>query len=273
MSEYISAIREFVAIINPVFILFIIYFLGMYVFWRGTAESRKNRSSVFDMFLVSGIFSVLVGRITYIIVEWTQFYQFIWYWLPYEKYGDKIFLFRLLPWRFLNIWTGELIIVAMFASLILTATVYTLVIKKWRWKHLFFPIYFSAVSMLSFSFLFSGFVNEVTDWIFKGAVLISAVIAFFGLYNFFVSTLNNPVKKKLVIGYVGLLFVWLTTVYIGYIYLTSNLSLVENAFVILFLIWSLVSGVFFVIDLRKASVSIESISTVRSVNSTRVQLD
>lgn len=265
MLEYIVILRDFLAGINPIFILSVIYLLGLYVFWRSTAESRKNRSSVFDMFVFTGFLSVLVGRVMYIVVAWQEFANYIWYWLPYEKYGDKIFLFRLLPWRFFSIWDGQLIILAMFVSLILTGTFFAVVIKKWRWKHMFFPIYFSATTMLGFSFLFTGFVENVSDWIFKGLILIGILALFFAIYNFLTTILNTLLSKKLLIGYIGLFIVWLSTAYIGYIYMTSNLTMIENITVVIFLIWSLISGILFIIDLRKASVSIERLSNVRSV--------
>ena len=136
MLDYIFRLKEFIQNIHPLVVFALLFLLGMYIFWRGSIESRKNRSSVFDMFLISGFLSGIVGRVVYIILEWEQFSSFIWYWIPYEKYGDEVFLFRLLPWRFLSIWDGGIIILAMFVTLLLVMTFYTLVIKKWRWKHI-----------------------------------------------------------------------------------------------------------------------------------------
>ena len=263
--EYIFKFTEFIQALHPLIVFLVIFLFGMYVFWRGCAESRKNRSSVFDMFLISGFLSGVVGRSVYIVLEWEQFSSFIWYWIPYEKYGDQVYLFRLLPWRFFSIWDGGLVILAMFVALLLVMTFYSLVIKKWRWKHMFFPIYFSATTMIGSSFVYVGITSGYNAWIYKGLVLIMILAIFFLLFKFIYKIIKDTLTEKYVLGYIGLGIVWISSIYISYLYLTSNLSMTENILVGIFLIWSLVMGVVFVSDLRKAKVRIQSVSTVRTV--------
>ena len=267
MLDYIFRLKEFIQNIHPLIVFALLFFVGMYVFWRGSIESRKNRSSVFDMFLISGFISGIIGRIVYIILEWKQFSSFIWYWLPYEKYGDEVFLFRLLPWRFFSVWDGGLIILAMFVSLLLLMTFYALIIKRWRWKHMFFPIYFSSTTMLGMSFVYIGITSGFNDWIYKGLVLIVILAIFFLLFKFIYKVVRDPLLEKYILGYIGTGIVWISSIYIAYIYLTSELTLTENIFVGVFLIWSIVMGIAFLTDLRKARVRIQSVSTVRSVQS------
>jgi len=264
--DLISNIRYFLINLNPLVVLVVIFIFGMYIFWRGSAESRKNRSSVFDMFLISGFISAIVGRLIYILVEWQSFSTYIWYWLPYEKYGEKIFLFRLLPWRFFSIWDGGLIILSMFVTLLLSLTFYSIFIKKWRWKHMFFPIYFSAISMLGASFVVTGLLDNFNEWVYKGAVLVFLIAIFFVIYKFIYMVVSSPVVEKYILGYVGLIIVWISSLYIAYIYLMDDLSWYENFSVGVFLLWSLVAGILFLIDLRKANVRIETRSSVRSVH-------
>ena len=265
MLDYIFRLKEFIQNIHPLVVFALLFLLGMYIFWRGSIESRKNRSSVFDMFLISGFLSGVVGRVVYIILEWEQFSSFIWYWIPYEKYGDEVFLFRLLPWRFLSIWDGGIIILAMFVTLLLVMTFYSLVIKKWRWKHMFFPIYFSSTTMLGMSFVYVGITSGFNDWIYKGLVLIVMLAIFFLLFKFIYKIVKDTLMEKYISGYIGVGIVWISSIYIAYLYLTSDLSLTENVLVGIFLIWSIVMGITFVTDLRKARVRIASVSTVRSV--------
>lgn len=265
MSEYISKVKEFILVINPIVVFTLMFLIGMYVFWRGCRESRKNRSSVFDMFLISGFLSGIVGRVVYIILEWSQFSTFIWYWLPYEKYGDKVYFFRLLPWRFFKIWDGGIVILAMFVTLLLFMTLYSLLIKKWRWKHMFFPIYFSAISMLGVSYGYVGIRSEYSGWVYKGLVLIGFLLIFYLLFKFIYKIIKDPVREKYVVGYAGLITVLLSAVYITYLYLTSNLTLLENILVGIFIMWTIGMSSLFIFDLKKARVSIRSVSTVRSV--------
>ena len=265
MLDLVANIRYFLLNLNPLIILAVIFIFGMYVFWRGCAESRKNRSSVFDMFILSGFLSVIVGRLVYVLVEWQSFVSFIWYWLPYEKYGDKIFLFRLLPWRFFSIWDGGLVIFSMFVTLLISLTFYAIVIKRWRWKHMFFPIYFASTSMLGASFIATGLLGNFNEWVYKGAALVFLIGAFFVIYKFIYMIVSSPVVEKYILGYVGLIIVWISSVYIAYIYLIDDLSWYENIAIGVFLLWSIVMGILFLADLRKANVRIETRSSVRSV--------
>jgi hypothetical protein len=218
------------------------------------------------MFLLSGLVSTIVGRVMYIIVEWDRFSSFIWYWLPYENYAGKIYLFRLLPWRFFSIWDGGLIIVSMFVAIILSMTLYTLVIKKWKWKHMFFPIYFSSTAMLGLSFVATGIVGDFSEWIYRGVTLLLFLVVSFVLFKIIKRAVSKPLREKYLISYTGLLTVWLSSIYIGYIYLADELSIYEDIAVFLFLIWSFGMGILFLVDLRRPNVRIETRSSIRSIN-------
>jgi len=61
------------------------------------------------------------------------------------------------------------------------------------------------------------------------------------------------------------LIVIISSVYILSLYLSQDLTVLENAFIGIFLVWSLTMSYFFISDLRKAKVKIQSVSTVRSV--------
>ncbi len=265
MKEWFYILKEYVQDIHPLVVYSTLFLIGMFVFWRGCAESRKNRSSIFDVFLVSGFLSAIFGRVVYVILEWSSFSSYIWYWLPYEKYGDKVFLFRLLPWRFFSVWDGGLVILALFVSLLLFLTFFVLVVKKWRWKHMFFPIYFSSTAMVGMSFIYIGLVSNFNEWIYKGLVLIFVLAIFFFLFKFIFKIVKDPLYEKYILGYIGVLIVFISSVYLVYLYLSSDLSLLEDVLVGIFMIWSLVMSFFFILDLRRAKVSIRSVSTVRSV--------
>lgn len=265
MLQLLDYVRSLLSSVNSILALSFIFLLGMYVFWRGSVETRKNRSSVFDMFLISGLFSVIVGRIMYIVLEWDKFSSYIWYWLPYEKYGNTVFLFRLLPWRFFSIWDGGLVIFSMFLSILVFMTFYSFVIKKWNWSDMFLPVYFSATTMLSLSFVLTGFVGGFNDWIYKGLILLLFIGIFLVLYKFIYSVVKNSVDKKHVFGYIGTIVVWISSIYISYIYFADELSVIEDIEVILFDLWSLISGLLFIRDIQKPNVTIKTVSSVRSV--------
>ncbi len=131
---------------------------------------------------------------------------------------------------------------------------------------MFFPIYFSAISMLGASFVVTGLLDNFNEWVYKGAVLVFLIAIFFVIYKFIYMVVSSPVVEKYILGYVGLIIVWISSLYIAYIYLMDDLSWYENFSVGVFLLWSLVAGILFLIDLRKANVRIETRSSVRSVH-------
>lgn len=130
---------------------------------------------------------------------------------------------------------------------------------------MFFPIYFSSTTMLGLSYIYTGITSGFNTWIYRGVVLIIIMGLFFLIFKFIYKIVKNPIYEKYILGYVGTLIVLLSSVYIVYLYLSDQLSIMEDVLVGIFMIWSLVMSYFFISDLRKARVSIKSVSTVRSV--------
>lgn len=130
---------------------------------------------------------------------------------------------------------------------------------------MFFPIYFSATTMLGLSFVMTGVVGDFNEWIVKGGILLLFLVVFFVIFKFLYKVIKDPLKEKYMIGYVGLLIVWVSSVYITYIYLNDDLSIYEDIATFLFAVWSVVMGIFFLMDLRRPNVRIETRSTIRSV--------
>jgi len=153
----------------------------------------------------------------------------------------------------------------MFVSVLLFLTFFVLVIKKWRWKHMFFPIYFSTTTMLGVSFIYSGISSGFNDWIYKGMVLVGVLALFFLFFKFIYKIVKNPLYEKYILGYVGAIVVLVSSIYITYLYLSSKLSFLEDILVGIFLVWTLVMTAFFLLDLRRAKVNIKSVSTIRSI--------
>ena len=183
MEDFLLNILGFVATVPVGIILLLIFLIGMYVFWRGCKETEKDRSSIFDVYIVSLLVGVILGRVGYIVSNLDEFMSFIWYWSPYEKYGDTTYIFRLLPWRFLRVWDGGIIIFALFVGFLLFSTFFVSILKKWRWKQIFFNIFFSGVFMLSLSFFFTASITTDLD------ILLMSVILFLIATFFLIASL------------------------------------------------------------------------------------
>jgi cation transport ATPase len=74
-GEIFSQIKEYIQGINPFVMYIILFFLGLYIFWRGCIETRKNRSSVFDIYVLSAVISVAIGENLYIILAWDSVFS------------------------------------------------------------------------------------------------------------------------------------------------------------------------------------------------------
>lgn len=229
-------------------------------------ESRKERSSTFDMFFLSGFFSLVGARIAYIISNWETFSGFIWYWLPYEKYGEEIFMFRLLPWRFLNIFDGGINILVMFVGFLLFATIGVVIIKKWHWREMFPVVFFSAEAMLAMSFVFSGVIANNVTWVVQGGVLLVPIILILIILSFVTPNTEGKEEKALYI-FTNLFLILLSTAFILYVYLQNDISVIDKINCLVFLLWSLIGSLFFLRQETDSRLSIERVSSVRTISS------
>lgn len=266
---YQSVVEKFGQIlsnIHPLILFLLVITVGMYIFWKGCFETRKNISSIFDVFFLSILVGLVSGRISYIVSRWSQFSSFIWYWLPYEKYGNEVFWFRVLPWRFLRVWDWGIDILIMFVGFLVFAGIWVLFVKKWKWHHLFTTIFFTAQAMLGMSFLLLGGLIQNNDWITQGTVML--------LLSVTLSLLKNSVKAIMigkneakVLTILDTFFILLLVIYTTHAYLSAQSSDIEKGGAIFFLIWTVLGLLFNILDSKSENVTIEKISSVRAVSS------
>ena len=250
---------------SPAVLFLLVIFFGLYVYWRGSMETRKNASSVFDIFLLSILGGLIAGRIIYVLSNWGDFSQTVWWWLPYERYGDQVYLFRLLPWKFLNIFDGGLDILVMFVAYLLSSSFLSSFVKRWSWKDTFPTIFFSGETMLSFSFLLLGLSNQNTTWLYEGLILlISPVISI--ILITYVNKIQKPQRERKIYLWANVLLSTLTGSGVGYIYLSGGLDIFEKVTVIIFLVWVAIGVlVFFLVARKTENIVIEKVSSVRSI--------
>jgi hypothetical protein len=263
--DILEKIQQILNSVSPLILFVIVLFLGMYIFWSGSMETRKNISSVYDIFVTSLLGGLVVGRICYIIINWEQFSSFIWYWLPYEKYGEEIYLFRLLPWRFMRIWDWRIDILSMFVAFILITTFWVVIVKKWKWSHMFTTIFFTAEGMLAISFILLGASTANQEWLTQGIVMVLLPLVLFFL--------KNSVKKAIVgkkeiktLMLLDIFFITLTTAYVTYTYFIADINNTEKASIITFAVWSLLGIIFYMKETKQADITIEKVSSVRTVS-------
>lgn len=263
--DILEKVQDILNSVSPLILFSIVLLLGMYVFWSGSMETRKDISSVYDIFVTSILGGLVVGRICYIIINWEQFSNFIWYWLPYEKYGEEIYLFRLLPWRFIRIWDWRIDILSMFVAFLLIATFWVLVIKKWKWSHMFTTIFFTAEAMLALSFILLGASTGNQNWLTQGVVMVLLPLVLFFLKNSVKEAIVGKKELKILM-LLDIFFILLTTAYVTYTYLVADINNTEKASIIIFTLWSLLGIVSYTKETRKADITIEKVSSVHTVS-------
>ena len=266
MSEIISNIINFVRSINPLIGLFIMFFIGLYIFWKEAVRSRKNNSSVFDAFIVSIIVGVFIGRVVYIILNWSDFSSYIWYWLPYERYGDQIYLFRLLPWRFFQFWDGQIDILYIFLGVLLSQTLIVVFRKKWRWSEMFSAMYLSNWVMIALTYLFVGVQGKNDIWIKHGIWILIPFVLFLLLQGILVNMYKDK-RKEVVRMILHNIFALVAVAIISYVYFSSSPQIVTIVGIVILLVWYIAGIIMNTIDSKKVNnVTIESVSSVRQVS-------
>lgn len=269
-NQILEKIGSVVSQIPPVFLFLLVIVLGMYKFWKECSITRKENNSIFDMFFFSSIFGLILGRASYIISNWEEFSKYIWYWLPYEKYGDQIFLFRLLPWRFLRIWDWEIQIIVMFVGFVVSATIWAVFVKKWKWSHLYTPIFSSATSMIALSFLLIGlFVNQI-EWVTQGLFLLVPIVLLLISQRIIRDRIIGKREMRF-LAIVEIFFLSVTTGYLVYSYRTVDSTIFEIGAVLLLFVWFLFGSLVYILEINKANVTIEKVSSLGVISDSDIK--
>lgn len=242
------------------------FFIGLYIFWKEAVRSRKNNSSVFDAFIVSIIVGVFIGRVVYIILNWSDFSSYIWYWLPYERYGDQIYLFRLLPWRFFQFWDGQIDILYTFLGVLLSQTLIVVFRKKWRWSEMFSAMYLSNWTMIALTYLFVGVQSKIDTWIKYGVWMFIPFVLFLLLQGILVNMYKDK-RKEVIRMILQNIFALIAVAIISFVYFSSSPQIITIVGIVILLVWYIAGVIMNTIDSKKVNnVTIESVSSVRQVS-------
>lgn len=266
-ANIINSVKGFISTLNPFLGLILIFLLGLFVFWKESSRSRKNNSSVFDIFFISVIIGILVGRLVYVVSNWSSEYSSLpWYWLPYERYGDDVYLFRLLPWKLLKIWDGQLDILFTFLGIILMQTVSVLFLKKWKWGDLFPPIYLSNWVMMGLSYFFVGIQSGNNLWLKQGWIILIPFVVFI-ILQAIIHKVYLGSKKEEVSRILYILFAVVALFVIGYVYISLSLTTLTTIGFVILSIWYVAGIIAYIISSRKeGNVTIKTVSSVRQVS-------
>jgi hypothetical protein len=232
--------------------LLIIFFVGLLMFWYEARKVHKDRNSIFDHWIFISIIAVFWGRVSYIIAQWSDFSNWYWFWLPYERYGDDIFLFRAMPWRLFSIWDGGFLILAIYVTLLLFGYIFAVIIKRWRWKEMMMVILLPINFMLAFFLLSYGIFIRNDAIIQEGLYFVFFTLGFQLLLLFleivYKKSLHKLPKIKQLVSAIYLMFI---TFIVNFIFLADSISKIEEYHLYFFTIFSLFLLGAYVYDIRK----------------------
>jgi len=266
MNLDIRALQSIITTIGFFPMAMLIYFSGMFFFWREAQFTKKDRSSVFDMFVFSGVASVVWGRISYIMANWKEFSELIWSIYPYEKYGEEVHFFRLLPWRFFRLWDGEFLFTGMLVAFVIVLFVAVVFLKKWRWREMMSSTIVASQAMFSMILITYGALIDLPAIVYQGITLFLIIFAYYVLST--LARMLLPDKHILLqtVNYYLAGIVTATSVgYVSYIFLTADVTPQDKNNIYAFAIGGLVMIIYFIIDIKRLEVSIET-SSVRPVS-------
>jgi hypothetical protein len=176
-----------------------------------------------------------------------------------------VFFFRLLPWRFLRIWDWEIQIIVMFVAFVVIGILWVLLVKKWKWSHMYTPIFTTSVTMISSSFLLIGiFVNNL-EWFVQGAITLLPLLL--------LTYLQKNIRKKIIgrkeikiLAVTEIIFLSISTLYFSLTYIGADITRLERGSIFLLLLLFVFSSIAYILEVNKANVTIETVSSLETIS-------
>lgn len=269
-TDFFSVVRDAVPFIA---VLLFLYLLSMFMFWFESRSVKKNPNSVFDMWFFMTIVMILWGRVSYIVTNWASFNEWNFFWLPYERYGEALYVFRAMPWRLFRIWDGGFLFIPMLFTYVLTGFLYTVFIKKWRWKDMFPSVLFSSNFLLGTTLFVYGFYLENRDISMDGFLIIIFIAVSQILLNLLKYIYrNNSIAYERISNLYLSIFVIANSAFLYYTFLRQDISQFEIYHVYGYVILVILLLIAYLLDISNPEKRTDdsSISTTPSVNLNQV---
>lgn len=275
-SELITFFDFLTANVSFVLALFVVYILSMFVFWFESRSTYKNPNSVFDMWFFMTIIMILWGRITYIITNWSSFTEWNFFWAPYERYGDSIYIFRAMPWRLFRIWDGGFLFIPMLFVYTLGGFFYTVFVKRWGWRQMFPSVMFSSNFLLGTTLFLYGIYLDVPDITRNGVLILLFIIASQLLLNFmsFIYKQNPKAYSKVSTLFITL-FMIANTAFLYFTFVSSEISMIERIHVYAYVILAVFLLLAYLLDVgnpdKRKDTTAQTLPTVNLNRSVKIK--
>lgn len=222
-------------------VVVVILLIALYIYWLLGKKYLKDSNSLFDLWFLTGAFSFLVSRIAYIVENWSEYGESAWFYLPYERYGDDIYLFRLMPWSLFNVFDGGFHPVAAFVTFVFIFFLLSQFYKRWNWKEMYKTISTPVFLILSFSLIAIDFLNESTVNMLAVYALAAINILYLVLLRFGNYVLRNKTMTRERFDEILFVVILLSSIVLTILLLLSYVdSWVDGLFLVFYVISSLI---------------------------------
>lgn len=260
MSEITTTLFNVIRSIGLFPIIIIIFIIGMYIFWRECRLVKKDNNSVFDIWFINTLVISIWSRIAFILANPTIFENVRWFYLPYERFNETIYLFRSLPWKFFAIWDGGFLFTAVAFAYLFSSFIAITMVKKWSWKEMLNPVVISSQFMLSLALIGLAILINKED------LLLYSFILFFMwlIYAIYIYFAKRSHKYSLMtIFYTGISFS-----FIGIMFWIQSENIVDRINTILLILMVIIILYLYVKKDKVENVIIEDVSNVRPITIT-----
>ncbi|WKZ31340.1 MAG: hypothetical protein QY318_01020 [Candidatus Dojkabacteria bacterium] len=252
-TEFINKIFQSLGFLT---VLLIVYLIALLFFWYESMRANKNRNAIFDQWFVTTIAMILWGRFMFLLTNWKSFIYSYWFWLPYEKYGENIYFFRAMPWRVLQIWDGGFLFIPMYFAFLVINYLYVVIFKKWRWKEMMYTVLASANMMLGGTLFVYGYFIQSNEVVNYGLYLLAFFLLFWSLRGVLrMLYRRDKLKLEKMMDLFSAIYLVLSTILIGYIFLSQDISTVDKVHVYATLAFSAFMLMIFLLDVRRGEVA------------------
>lgn len=261
MSEIVSTLQNALSSFGFIPSLVVFAIIGMYIFWSESHSTRKDRNSVFDVFFLTLLVTIIWGRFSYILSNPGDFEGLVWSVVPYEKYSDGIYYFRLLPWKYMKIWDGGFLFISMYAAFTIVGFIVSTYIKKWRWREMIGVITISGTVMLGASLIVTGLLGDSDIIVRQGAVVIGIYLLYLILHRLVKQRFKgnqDMYEKSIFILHFG--YFVLSNTFILLSLLLSQITQVDRYNLYSLIVFMLISTWTFIADMQRKNIVLDTVA-------------
>jgi len=260
VNQALESVQNFFLGVGFIPILVVLAVLGIYIFWAEAHATRKDRNSIFDLYIIAFIITIIWGRVSYILANPADFQGLIWSIVPYEKYSDGIYYFRLLPWKFLKIWDGGFLYISMYVAFTTITFALSTFVKKWRWREMLGVISISGSIMLGLSLFATGLYGENVQVRNQGLGIIGIFVIYSVLHYLLKKALKNnrdSYEKNIFILHFA--YFVIANIYILFSLLSSEITKIDRYNLYALAVFCLLSSILYIYDMQKTNIVVDTV--------------